>query len=127
MIKQAWLESGCVYGYRKINRDLRDFRERCGINRGQKLMRNDGIKARACYRKPCQRSGEVHVVTPNTLAHQFNPSEPNQSWVTDITHIRTHEGWLYLGVVMDLCSRKIIVHSDQGSQYTSYEWQEFQK
>ena len=114
------------------------------------------LKAQVGYRKPRQRSGEVHVVTPNTLARQFNPSQPNQSWVTDITYIRTHEGWLYLAVVMDLYSRKIIgwsmdsrmvkelvldallmaiwrrkpenrvtVHSDQGSQYTSYEWQEF--
>ena len=119
-------------------------------------MRNDGIKAQVGYRKPRQRSGEVHVVTPNTLAREFNPSKPNHSWVTDITYIRTHEGWLYLGVVIDLYSRKVIgwsmdsrmvkelvldallmavwrrkpesrviVHSDQGSQYTSYEWQEF--
>jgi putative transposase len=156
MIKQAWLESGCVYGYRKIHRDLHDLGERCGINRVHKLMRNDGIKAQVGYRRPRQRSGEVHVVTPNTLAREFNPSKPNHSWVTDITYIRTHEGWLYLGVVIDLYSRKIIgwsmdsrmvkelvldallmavwrrkpesrviVHSDQGSQYTSYEWQEF--
>ena len=119
-------------------------------------MRNDDIKAQVGYRKPRQRSGEVHVVTPNTLTRQFNPSEPNQSWVTDITYIRTREGWLYLGVVIDQYSRKIIgwsmdsrmvkelvldallmavwsrnpktrviVHSDQGSQYTGYEWQEF--
>jgi len=130
--------------------------ECCGINRVHKLMRHDGIKAQVGYRKPRQRSGEVHVVTPNTLAREFNPSKPNHSWVTDITYIRTHEGWLYLGVVIDLYSRKIIgwsmdsrmvkelvldallmavwrrkpesrviVHSDQGSQYTSYEWQEF--
>lgn len=67
-----------------------------------------GLKAQVGYRKPRQRSGEVHVVTPNTLARQFNPSQPNQSWVTDITYIRRHEGWLYLGVIIDLCSRKII-------------------
>ena len=158
LIKQAWLESGCVYGYRKIHRDLQDYGERCGINRVHKLMRIDSIRAQVGYRKPRHRSGEVHVVTPNTLAREFNPSQPNQSWVTDITYIRTHEGWLYLGVVMDLYSRKIIgwsmgsrmvkelvldallmavwrrkpasrviVHSDQGSQYTSYEWQEFLK
>ena len=57
------------------------------------------------YRKihrDLQDYGEVHVITPNTLAREFKPSQPNQSWVTDITYIRTHEGWLYLGVVMDL-------------------------
>jgi putative transposase len=45
MIKQAWLESGCIYGYRKIHRDLHDLGERCGINRVHKLMRDDGINA----------------------------------------------------------------------------------
>jgi putative transposase len=121
-------------------------------------MRLDSIRPQVGYRKPRHRSGEVHVVTPNTLAREFNPSPPNQSWVTDITYIRTHEGWLYLGVVIDLYSRKIIgcsmgsrmikefvldalltvlwrrkpesrviVHSDQGRQYTSYEWQELLK
>jgi len=158
MIKQAWLESGCVYGYRKIHRDIQDDGERCGINRVHKLMRNSSIKAQVGYRKPPHRSGEVHVVTPNTLAREFNPAQPNQSWVTDITYIRTHKGWLYLGVVIDLYSRKVIgwsmgarmikelvldallmavwrrkpdqsvlVHSDQGNQYTSYEWQAFLK
>lgn len=48
------------------------------------------------------------MVTPNRLEQQFNPLAPNQTWVTDITYIKTHEGWLYLGVVMDLFSRRII-------------------
>jgi len=83
-------------------------------------------------------------------------SEPNEVWVTDITYIRTHEGWLYMAVVVDLYSRRVVgwslqsrikkelvldallmavwrrkptsmvtVHSDQGSQYTSHDWQEF--
>ena len=71
-------------------------------------MRLDSVRAQVGYWKPRQRSGEVHVVTLNTLARKFNPSQPNQSWVTDITYIRTHEGWLYLGIVIDLYSRKII-------------------
>ncbi|EOG7724194.1 DDE-type integrase/transposase/recombinase, partial [Vibrio parahaemolyticus] len=87
-----------------------------------------------------------------------NPTAPNQSWVTDITYIKTHEGWLYLAVVVDLFSRrvigwsmksritkelvldallmaiwrrspsqKVLVHSDQGSQYTSHDWNKFLK
>ena len=98
------------------------------------------------------------MVTPNRLQRQFNPVSPDLAWVTDITHIRTHEGWLYLAVVLDLFSRKVIgwsmqsritkeivlnallmavwrrnpttqvtVHSDQGSQYTSHDWQSFLK
>ena len=121
-------------------------------------MKIEGIKAQVGYRKPRQRGGEQHVITPNVLDRQFDPVMPNQAWVTDITYIKTHEGWLYLGTVMDLFSRRIIgwsmqsritkelvldallmavwrrkpkkgvlVHSDQGSQYTSYDWSEFLK
>lgn len=48
------------------------------------------------------------VVAPNHLQRQFNVSESNQSWVTDITYIRTHESWLYLSTVIDLFSRQVI-------------------
>ncbi|WP_085956515.1 IS3 family transposase [Klebsiella pneumoniae] len=157
-IKQFWLESGCVYGYRKIHLDLRDSGQHCGVNRVWRLMNRAGIKAQVGYRSPRARKGEASIVSPNRLQRQFNPDAPDKRWVTDITYIRTHEGWLYLAVVVDLFSRKIIgwsmqsrmtkdivlnallmavwrrnpqkqvlVHSDQGSQYTSHEWQSFLK
>ncbi|HBT3152650.1 TPA: IS3 family transposase [Klebsiella pneumoniae] len=157
-IKQFWLESGCVYGYRKILLDLRDSGQQCGVNRVWRLMKRIGIKAQVGYRSPRARKGEASIVSPNRLQRQFNPDAPDERWVTDITYIRTHEGWLYLAVVVDLFSRKIIgwsmqsrmtkdivlnallmavwrrnpqkqvlVHSDQGSQYTSHEWQSFLK
>ncbi|MEM0514665.1 IS3 family transposase [Pseudoalteromonas sp. YIC-827] len=158
LIKQFWLESGGVYGYRKVHSDLRDVGEKCGVNRVYRLMRDEGLKAQVGYRKPRHRGGDSHIVVPNRLQRQFNPESPDESWVTDITHIRTHEGWLYLAVVVDLFSRKVIgwsmqsritkeivldallmavwrrnpkkmvtVHSDQGSQYTSHDWQHFLK
>ncbi|MEN4605470.1 IS3 family transposase [Pantoea agglomerans] len=157
-IKQFWLESGCVYGYRKIHLDLRDSGQQGGVNRVWRLMKRVGIKAQVGYRSPRARKGEASIVSPNRLQRQFNPDAPDERWVTDITYIRTHEGWLYLAVVIDLFSRKIIgwsmqsrmtkdivlnallmavwrrnpqkqvlVHSDQGSQYTSHEWQSFLK
>ncbi|EBK5066646.1 IS3 family transposase [Salmonella enterica] len=157
-IKQFWLESGCVYGYRKIHLDLRDTGQQCGVNRVWRLMKRAGIKAQVGYRSPRARKGEDSIVVPDRLQRQFNPDAPDERWVTDITYIRTHEGWLYLAVVVDLFSRKVIgwsmqprmtkeivlnallmalwrrnpqkavlVHSDQGSQYTSYEWQSFLK
>ncbi|EJN6865818.1 IS3 family transposase [Escherichia coli] len=157
-IKQFWLESGCVYGYRKIHLDLRDSGQQCGVNRVWRLMKRVGIKAQVGYRSPRARKGEASIVSPNRLQRQFNPDAPDERWVTDITYIRTHEGWLYLAVVVELFSRKIIgwsmqswmtkdivlnsllmavcrrnpqkqvlVHSDQGSQYTSHEWQSFLK
>ncbi|MCX2867750.1 IS3 family transposase [Kluyvera cryocrescens] len=157
-IKQFWLESGCVYGYRKIHLDLRDSGQQCGVNRVWRLMNRAGIKAQVGYRSPRAHKGEISIVSPNRLQRQFNPDAPDKRWVTDITYVRTHEGWLYLAVVVELFSRKIIgwsmqsrmtkdivlnallmavwrrnpqkqvlVHSDQGSQYTSHEWQSFLK
>ncbi|QGG08598.1 IS3 family transposase [Enterobacter cancerogenus] len=153
-IKQFWLESGCVYGYSKIHLDFPDSGQQCGVNRVWRLMNRAGIKAQVGYRSP----REASIVSPNRLQRQFNPDAPDKRWVTDITYVRTHEGWLYLAVVVDLFSRKIIgwsmqsrmtkdivlnallmavwrrnpqkqvlVRSDQGSQYTSHEWQSFLK
>ena len=155
ILKKAAVDS---IGYRKIHLDLRDSGQQCGVNRVWRLMKRVGIKAQVGYRSPRARKGEASIVSPNRLQRQFNPDAPDERWVTDITYIRTHEGWLYLAVVVDLFSRKIIgwsmqsrmtkdivlnallmavwrrnpqkqvlVHSDQGSQYTSYEWQSFLK
>ena len=158
LIKQFWLESSAVYGYTKIYSDLREYGEYCGETRVYRLMRAAGLRAQIGYRRPRHRSGQPHVVVPNRLQRQFNPATPDAVWVTDINYICTHEGWLYLAVVLDLFSRKVIgwsmqsritkeivlnallmavwrrspttqvtVHSDQGSQYTSHDWQSFLK
>lgn len=70
-------------------------------------MKRAGIKAQVGYRSPRARKGEASIVTPNRLQRQFNPDSPDERWVTDITYIRTHEGWLSLAVVVDLFSRKV--------------------
>ena len=159
MIKQAWLESGTVYGYRKVTDDLRDLGEQCGKHRVARLMKGEGLRAQVGYgRRPRPRGGRVSTVAPNHLDRQFDVAAPNTHWVTDITYIRTHEGWLYLAVVLDLYSRQVVgwamqsqmhadlvlqallaavwrrkpapglmLHSDQGSQFTGAEWQAFLK
>ena len=76
-------------------------------------MKRAGIKAQVGYRGPRARKGEASIIAPNRLQRQFNPDSPDVSWVTDITYIRTHEGWLYLAVVVDLFSRKVIGWSMQ--------------
>lgn len=158
-IKDSWLESGAVYGYRKVHDDLRDGGEHCGPNRVYKIMRAAGIRSQAGYgKRKWKRGGAPSIVAPNHLQRQFEVEEPNRVWVTDITYIKTHEGYLYLATVMDLFSRQIVgwsmdsrmnadlvlqalmmavwrrrptsevlVHSDQGSQYTSHDWQDFLK
>ena len=170
LLKQAWDDSGEVYGYRKLHDDLCDMGEDISPNRAWRLARLAGIRAQIGYKKkPGSYGGSPAVVADNALNREFDvPSRglqanhcratdaPDQFWVTDITYIRTHEGFLYLAVVIDLFSRRVIgwsmqgraytdlplqallmavwrrkpktkvyVHSDQGSQFTSYEWQEF--
>lgn len=158
LIKQFWLESGGVYGYRKITDDLRDEGETCGKHRVYRLMSAEGLRSQTGYRRRQGHYGKPAVVAPNRLDQQFDVQAPNQVWVTDITYIRTHEGWLYLAVVIDLFSRQVIgwsmqsrmetdlalnallmavwrrqpksaviVHSDQGSQFSSHDWQSFLK
>ena len=95
LIKQFWLESGGVYGYRKITDDLRDVGESCGKHRVHRLMRSEGLRSQTGYRRrPGHRHGRPSIVAPNHVRQQFDVSEPNRVWVTDITYIRTHEGWL---------------------------------
>lgn len=76
-------------------------------------MQRLGIKAQVEYQSPRTRKGEASIVTPNRLQRQVNPAAPDERWVTDITYIRTHEGWLYLAMVVDLFSRKVIGWSMQ--------------
>lgn len=159
LVKQAWLESGTVYGYRKICADLRDLGETCSRHRVARLMRAEGLRAQRGYgRKPRFGGGQPAVVAPNRLDRKFEVAVPDRHWVTDITYIRMHEGWLYLAVVIDLFSRQVVgwamgarmttdlplqaltmavwrrrpatglmLHSDQGSQFTSADWQAFLK
>lgn len=157
LIRQAWSESGKVYGYRKLADDLRDQGERVSENRVARLASLAGILAQVGYkRRPGRYGGKPAVVASNTLDRQFEVEAPDKVWVTDITYIKTHEGWLYLAVVIDLFSRRVVgwsaqprmttdlalqallaavwrrkpkarvmIHSDQGSQFTSREWQVF--
>lgn len=57
----------------------------------------------------------ISHITPNTSDRQFQVQGPNQSWVTEFTYIRTHEGWLYLTIILDLFSQKIIGWSMKNS------------
>jgi len=159
LIKDAWEDSGKVYGYRKLHDDLCDQGETCCPNRVARLARLAGIKAQIGYkRRPGKYGGKPSVVVDNTLNRQFDVEAPNQFWVTDITYIKTYEGFSYLAVVIDLYSRKIVgwamqsrqptdlvlqallmavwrrkpsgkvlIHSDQGSQFTSIDWAAFLK
>ena len=119
LLKQAWDDSGEVYGYRKLHDDLCELGEGISPNRAWRLAGLAGIRAQIGYKKkPSSYGGSPAVVADNTLNKEFNVDASDQFWVTDITYIRTHEGFLYLAVMIDLFSRQVIGWSMQGRAYT---------
>lgn len=114
LIRQSWEGSGKVYGYRKLHDDLPDRGERCSANRVARLTKLAGIKAQIGYkRRPGSYSGKPAIVAENKVAQNFDIQAPDRVWVTDITYIRTYEGWSYLAVVIDLFSRRVVGWSMQ--------------
>lgn len=100
------------YGSRPILRDLRDIGERVGRKRVVKLMRQEGLsgKRRRAFRVTTN-SKHGHAIAENHLDRHFAPMEieaSNRVWAGDITYVSTREGWLYLAVVLDLFSRRVI-------------------
>jgi putative transposase len=97
------------YGYRRIQSDLRDEGLICAPARVRRLMKERGLKAiQPRTYAPQTSDGRADLPSPNLLIGQPLPSQPNQVWAGDITYIPTAAGWLYLAVVIDLCSRRIV-------------------
>jgi len=109
LIREIFLENRRAYGSRRIYRELRARGVRCSRARVERLMREAGITPprRRRFRKTTD-SDHALPVAENLLDRDFSSSVPNQRWVTDITYIWTLEGWLYLAVVLDLFSRRIV-------------------
>ena len=107
-IRTSYQASGGVYGSPRVHRDLREDGELCGEHRVARLMRIHGIRAIRGYKKPRYRAGRPSVVVPNRLEQNFSVDAPDRVWVTDITYLRTFEGWLYMAVVVDLYSRIVV-------------------
>ena len=108
-LKAEFAASGKVYGSRRLSAVLCAQGLRIGRHRVRRLMREHGL--RSLWRRKFVHttdSGHALPVSANVLARRFNPSGPNQAWVSDITYIRTRSGWLYLAVVLDLYARKVV-------------------
>jgi putative transposase len=156
LIRQSFAASDRTYGRRRVWQDVREWGHCVSVNRVARLMAAAGLVAR---RKRRRRPGDSahatqHTIAPNLLQRQFEAEAPNRRWLADFTYIWTAEGWLYLAVVLDLFSRRIVGwsmkeemtsqlvidallmaiwrrgsptellhHSDQGSQYTSDDFQ----
>ena len=156
LIRQSFAMSDRTYGSPRVWRDLLAWGERVGENRVARLMRQAQLKARHRRRRLPVDQGirPEHSIAPNVLDRQFAAEGPNRKWAADFTYVWTAQGWLYVAVVIDLYSRKIVGwsmsasmtstlvidalmmavwrrgkptqllhHSDQGSQYTSEDFQ----
>jgi putative transposase len=97
------------YGSPRVHAALAARGEACSVNTVAKLMRDNDIRAKSARKFRCTTdSNHPLPVAANVLDRQFDPSGPNESWVADITYVPTREGWLYLAVVEDLYSRKVV-------------------
>lgn len=108
-IKAVYDESDGSYGSPRIYKALKKQGVRCSENRVARLMRLRGLKAhQAKQPHTTTKRNTADPVAPNVLDRDFEAERPNQKWLTDITYIRTQEGWLYLAAVLDLYSRRIV-------------------
>ena len=108
-IREAHRRSRYTYGSRRLMHYLKKDGLEIGRYKVRRLMKLAGISARKRREyRTTTKSSHRYPVSPNLVAGNFKTAKPNVVWVSDITYIRTAEGWLYLAVVMDLYSRKIV-------------------
>jgi transposase InsO family protein len=92
-----------------VHAELQDCNFVVGKNRVARLMRAENLRGQRKRKQPRTTNSQHHYpVAPNHLNRDFHATRPNEKWLTDITYIPTAEGWLYLAVVLDLFSRKIV-------------------
>ena len=155
-IKKIHTESRESYGAPRICTELRANGSAVSRKRVARLMRIHGLKGKKRNKsKASSSSPGIMPAAPNILFRQFHVSRPNSAWVSDITQLQTAEGWVYLAVVIDLYSRRVVgwsmstnndsnlstaalrmalmnrpstnltVHSDRGRPYTSKQYFDF--
>lgn len=108
LIRDSYIASGGVYGSPRVFADLREAGETCGKHRIERIMRQNKIQAVRGYKIPKAVKGRPSILAPNRVNREFTVDAPDCVWVTDITYIRTWQGWLYLAVVLDLHSRAVV-------------------
>jgi len=109
LIRSSFIQSRETYGSPRI---LDDFRERgiaCGRKRIARLMKEDHLVPKKALRfRRTTIAHPDHKKAPNVLSRQFTVDAPDTAWVGDITYLWTREGWLYLAVLLDLFSRRVV-------------------
>jgi transposase InsO family protein len=109
-IRAVYAQTRGAYGWPRIWRQLLSEGVRVGKQRVQRLMQQHGIRARGKRRFRVTTTDSRHSlpIAPNLLNRNFTVARPNQVWAGDITYIQTDEGWLFLAVVIDLFSRRVV-------------------
>jgi len=108
-VRSAFKLSNGTYGSPRMTRELQDDGHPVGRRRTARLMRENGLVARQKRRfKRTTDSEHTWPVAPNLLDQVFQAEAPDQKWGVDISYIWTQQGWLYLSVVLDLFSRRIV-------------------
>jgi putative transposase len=108
-IRAVYREMKGRYGSPRVHKELRELGVRCSRKRVARLMRQERLRARCRRRyRVTTQSGHRYEVAPNRLGRQFRVAGPNQVWAGDITCLQTQEGWLYLAVLLDLFSRRVV-------------------
>ena len=100
--------SRMTYGAPRVLAELRAAGVRCSRKRVTRLMRQNQLAGRHPKRFRRTTVSNPFTALPDLVQRDFTPSEPDQLWVTDITYVRTGEGWLYLAVVLDCFSRRVV-------------------
>jgi len=107
-IRASFAGSDRTYGARWAWHDVLAEGLDAGQHRIERLMRQEGLRARPRRRGLPKDSGQRHITSPNILDRAFKAAAPNQTWIADFTYIWTAQGWLYVAAVIDLFSRRVV-------------------
>ena len=119
-IRRVHQESRQTYGSPRVHAQLRAEGQCCSLNRIARLMKKHHIQARRRKkRRKTTNSQHGYPIAPNLLQRQFQAELPNTKWLSDITYIPTTNGWLYLAVVLDLFSRRIVGWAMEAHMHSS--------
>jgi putative transposase len=109
-IRDVHTASFCTYGAPRVHAELRATGTCIGKKRVARLMRTAGLAGRCPkrFRRTTIRAIAPAAEPPDLVQRDFNPTAPDELWVSDITYVRTWEGWLYLAVILDAFSRRVV-------------------
>lgn len=108
-IRRVHQKSKGRYGAPRVHAELRAQGQRCGRKRVARLMRQEGLRGRGKRKyRVTTNSEHAHPVAEHLVLQQFGALAPNTVWAADMTYVWTREGWLYLAVVIDLHSRRVV-------------------